>query len=89
MPNANYVSLNMPYVKPPSFVAIKINNANNANNTRRIYKPNKYNAHVVNTNDPSWLEKEGVNTSYNHNVESKKRWLAKQKSRRRRTRTRR
>jgi hypothetical protein len=74
MPNTNYLAINMPYVKAPSYIAIKINNNNT---TKRVYKPNKYNAHRINTNDPLWLEKEGVNTSYNHNVESRKRWLAK------------
>jgi hypothetical protein len=45
--------------------------------TAKSYNDNN-NAHVVNTNDPHWLEKEGVNTSYNINVEARKRWLARQ-----------
>ncbi len=86
---ANYFAINMPYVKPPSYIAIKMNNNNNSNNnTTRVYKPNKYNAHLVNTNDPLWLEKEGVNTSYNYNVESRKKWLAKQTKTRKRKRSR-
>ena len=90
MPNArpsSHIAINMSYAKPQSYVTINIkNDKRNKNNKTRKYKPNKYNAHSVNTNDPFWLEKEGVNASYNLNVESKKQWLARQPKKNRKTR---
>jgi hypothetical protein len=66
----------------PNHIAINMNAL-----TRSMKKrSNKYNAHVVNTSDPNWLEKEGVSTHFNLNVEAKKRYLARQNKKTRRAR---
>ncbi len=55
----------------------------NANNkSRKTIQNYNNNIHVVNTNDPNWIKKEGINNSYNMNVEARKKWLAKQSKKR-------
>lgn len=71
-----------------SFKTARFNATNTTNTTNTVTSfasarsynkhANKYNARIVNTNDPNWLSKEGVNTSYNMNLEARKRWLERQ-----------
>ncbi len=62
----------------------RTNTSNTHSSFRSAQAPNNNNnnnVHVVNTNDPNRMKKEGVNNSYNMNVESRKKWLARQKGR--------